>query len=308
MHPKLLAFIETHLILLTKHHYLVDDSKDIPYGAQYVFSKGSENIIVNFYYSEKKGCSIVVQGSSKNPLKRELEGILNQQSVTNRPSNLAWHNWGHWIGSDESGKGDYFGALVVCSVYIQKEQLPLLQKLHVRDSKQMIDKEVMKVAPALYKALGKQIQTLVLKPGSYNELYKQFTQSGKKLNELLAWMHSKTILELYNQYQPDGVLVDKFAQSGYLKKILNLPNGKLLEKTGGEADYAVAAASIIARYQFILQMESQSEFFQLNFPKGAGPGVMKAGVNFIHQYGAERLNEVAKVHFVTTEKIKGKAD
>ncbi len=279
----------------------LSDEKEINYGVQLKFSKNEETIAVNIYFSKKKGISTVIGGSPKSPLRPLVQGILGKADELKREES---HSWDLWAGTDESGKGDFFGALVVCGFILEKEKQSELLKLGVKDCKLLKDEEVIDVAKKLHSRFRDNIEVLSLYPAKYNELYDKFRKNNQKLNEMLAWMHSRVIMNLQKKHDFDGAVVDKFASD---KTLVNSLQGmkeiKLIHKIKAEEDLAVAAASIIARYHFLNSINSISKKFGLDFPKGASNKVIKIGKEFAKQFGKDRLNEVAKIHFKTIDKI-----
>jgi len=124
------------------------------------------------------------------------------------------------------------------------------------------------------------------------------------LNELLAWMHGRVILNLQQRTMFEGAVVDKFAKEQTLTGSLkDLKNISLIQQVRGEDDIAVACASIIARYNFIKSIDKLSKQFDIKLPKGASAKVISAGKEFCARFGKERLNEIAKVHFKTYNEI-----
>lgn len=298
---KPLELAQVNLIqLLQNSDIQIESVKDINYGVQYRLTTEKNHVSLNIYYSEKKGISYVVGGTEKNPLKQRLMKLLPK--VADNPQNF--HQWEQWLGSDESGKGDFFGPLVCVGFVCKKVMIPQLKNLGVMDSKKLKDTEIKRIAPALQSRFRPFIEVIILKPEKYNELYKNFTQQKKKLNELLAWMHVRILKNSYQKTQFDGVLIDKFTSERVIRKALkDLPKVEMILQEKAESDVAVAAASILARYHFVNQMEKMEEKFQLKFPKGANKKVIDAAREFSKKMGKERLNEVAKLHFKTYQEI-----
>lgn len=300
MNPILLKFVAEIIEKASEFGLTLSDEKEISYGVQLKFEKGGKDIPLNIYYSKKKGVSAVIGGSPKNPLRTILQQILQQKpdAVQND------HNWKIWAGTDESGKGDFFGALVVCGFIVRENDIAELKKIGVKDCKLLSDPEVIKIAENLYKNYKDDIEVLILQPAKYNELYAKFRQGNKKLNEMLAWMHARVILNLNEKHKFEGAVVDKFASDRVLTGSLkDMKSIKLVHKIKAEEDIAVAAASIIARYHFLKSIKMLSRKFQLEFPKGASEKVIKAGKEFVEKFSRDRLDEVAKTHFKTIEKI-----
>jgi ribonuclease HIII len=217
------------------------------------------------------------------------------------------HDWTAWIGTDEAGKGDYFGPLVVAGVYVNPQIREILHTLGVRDGKQLSDSQVRKLAQEMWRRCGDNISWLSLKPTQYNGRYTRFRESGRNLNHLLASLHTGVIQDLLKRANCHHVLVDRFAKEEVLETELQValnPNIKLVQMPKAESDIAVAAASIIARDIFLQQLEQLSNKYQIQLPKGASQ-VIDAGKQFVKQHGAESLRHVAKLHFRTTTDILG---
>ena len=227
--------------------------------------------------------------------------------VRSTQSSVGHHNWTAWVGTDESGKGDYFGSLTVAGVYVNPEIREILHTLGVRDGKQLSDSQVRKLAQEMWRRCGDNISWLSLKPTQYNGRYTRFRESGRNLNHLLASLHTGVIQDLLKRANCHHVLVDRFAKEEVLETELQValnPNIKLVQMPKAESDIAVAAASIIARDIFLQQLEQLSNKYQIQLPKGASQ-VIDAGKQFVKQHGAESLRHVAKLHFRTTTDILG---
>ena len=218
----------------------------------------------------------------------------------------AQHNWDAWIGTDEAGKGDYFGSLAAAGVYVNPEICQALQALGVRDGKQLSDSQVRKLAQEIRMRWGRYVSSIEAPPLRYNALYTSFRESGQNLNHLLAWLHARAIQNLLNRVDCSHILVDRFAKEEVLATQLQALRSKieLVQIPKAESDIAVAAASIIARDAFLRRLEQLSEQYKIQLPKGASQ-VIEAGKQFVELHGAESLRHVAKLHFRTTTDILG---
>ncbi len=204
------------------------------------------------------------------------------------------------IGVDESGKGDYFGYLVVAGVILDDSKDSSLRELGVKDSKKISDVQIPKIAAKIKKTCKYNI--VAISPEKYNQLYKKIGN----LNKLLAWGHARVIENLLEKEQVDEVIVDKFADEKYLKSAL-LEKGKkvkLIQIIRGESDTAVAAASILARAEFLRTLRSLSLQIGYKLPKGA-THVENAAKEILEKHNEGILSEIAKLHFKTTKKILG---
>ncbi len=192
-------------------------------------------------------------------------------------------------GIDESGKGDVFGSLIIAGVVVSPEQCPLLIEKNIRDSKIISAGVIKKLASFLEDTLIYDI--VVIRPQKYNELYSKM----RNINKILGWGHQTVIKNLYKKKSFKYAVSDKFSKKNRIN--ISKINVELFEFEKGERDIAVASASILARAKFLKEMDMMSEKYHLNFPKGAGPQIAPALINFVNTYGKKRLNEVAKINF-----------
>jgi len=204
-----------------------------------------------------------------------------------------------WIGIDESGKGDFFGYLIVAGVVVDNEKIEILKEINVRDSKKISDNRVI----YLSKVIKQNFTTSVvsISPKKFNTLYKKF----KNINKILAWGHSRVIKNLLNAENVDRIVIDKFTTKKYIENFLTEEekNIEKIEIIKGERDIGVAAASIVARAGFLLSLKKLSETWQFEFPKGASDIVDKAGIEFVKKYGIENLTNVSKINFKNFKRI-----
>ena len=206
------------------------------------------------------------------------------------------------IGTDESGKGDYFGPLVVAAVLVRPEDVPVLETLGVRDSKSVGDAEALRVADEITTGYGDRVAVVSIPPARYNELRESF---GNNLNRLLAWAHARAIEDVLQRHPCGHALSDKFGAERLIRDAL-LEKGRGLrldQRVRAESHPAVAAASIVARARFLRDLARLGRECGVKLPKGAGPPV-DAAARRLHQAGGiDALRPVAKLHFRTTEKI-----
>lgn len=204
-----------------------------------------------------------------------------------------------WIGTDESGKGDFFGPLTVAAVFVTREKLKDLILLEVQDSKSISDKKILTVAQKI--KAGFSFATITIKPDHYNQLYQQY----KNLNQLLAGAHAQAIERILNKVNCRVVLSDKFGDEALISNAL-LKKGRhvsLVQQTKAETNPAVAAASIIARAEFLNYLAQLSRKYKIDFPRGCSNQVIQTGKLFAKKYGLDQLEKVAKLHFKTYKKI-----
>ncbi len=205
---------------------------------------------------------------------------------------------GH-IGTDESGKGDYFGPLVVAGVYVPDEQQKVLQELGVKDSKRFSDNRVKEMADLVRK--GYKHSVVAIGPEKYNELYGKL----KNLNRILAWAHARAIENILEEVACTQAITDQFGdrlfvENAMMKKGRNI---ELIQRPKAEDDMAVAAASILARAEFLRRLYFLSKDFEIDIPKGSSPKSEEVGLLLMKKHGADVLGKVAKTHFKLTPRI-----
>ena len=265
----------------------------------------SDSAKVNIAVYEK-GPKVVVQGRGtedfvKFTLEPEVLGAaeLGYEEV-NHPQMFAPH-----IGVDESGKGDYFGPLVIAGAYVDEKMARTLLDLGAMDSKRIgSDARIGALAQAM-RAAAVVHEVIVIGPERYNELYKQFGN----LNKLLAWGHAKIIENLLIRV-PDcpRALSDQFANPRVLQNALQERGKTILleQRTKAESDPAVAAASIFAREKFVGWLDEAGARFGVTLPKGASEAVKAAASEIYLRQGVSALERVAKMHFRTSAEILSK--
>ncbi len=204
-----------------------------------------------------------------------------------------------WLGSDETGKGDYFGPLVVVAFRLERSHVPLAAELGAADSKRLSDAKVSAIAPELAR-LG-EFATVQIGPRAYNRLYAKMGN----LNHLLAWAHSRAIQDLLAKAPVDYGVVDRFAEPRLITSRMTRAECtiRLDQRPRAEDDPAVAIASILARREFLHSLAKLSREAGFKLPKGAGPPVIAAGRRIIDEHGREALERFAKLHFTTTRSL-----
>ncbi len=199
------------------------------------------------------------------------------------------------LGSDETGKGEWYGPLVVVATALTPEEVIELRLLGVKDSKAIKTPQIIKLAK---KIIGMTFarQSIVLKPRSYNNLYIQFHSEGKSLNDIMAWAHGKVIQQTLTkiEFRKAKVVIDKFdyEKTEFRLKSIDQSRLKIIQKTGGESEIPVAAASIIAKYLFEKAVDELNLMYNVNL-RDSKPENIKP----------ELLSETAKTHFRNVNKF-----
>jgi ribonuclease HIII len=225
----------------------------------------------------------------------KMEAVVGQKSHPPAKSKTS----SGWIGTDESGKGDYFGPLVIGGVYVDSKTKDLLLDLKVRDSKKISDNVIKELD---YKIRSLCIYSVVvIGPEKYNLLYAKM----KNLNSLLAWGHARVIENILLRVDCKKAISDQFGSELYIKNAL-MKLGKKIElkqMPGAEADVGVAAASILARAEFLRRMERLSQECGFELPKGASEQVDLSARKIVERMGKDALNRFAKLHFKNTIRV-----
>lgn len=209
-------------------------------------------------------------------------------------------------GLDESGKGDFFGPLVISSVFVSStDEARALLKAGVRDSKTIkSDAAILKTASQIRQIVQGRFSVVVIGPEAYNRMYEKIGN----LNRLLAWGHARALENILDK-SPEcpEVIADKFGDERLILNALMEKgrNIKVTQRTKAEADVAVAAASILARAGFIKKLEEMGAPFSVTLPRGASAAVEATAVGIIEAGGSDRLHTIAKMHFKTAYKVLG---
>lgn len=203
------------------------------------------------------------------------------------------------IGIDESGKGDYFGPLVIAAVFVDATTQGELALMEVRDSKKISDGRILEMAPEIKTICPHSV--IAIGPQKYNELYAKI----RNLNRLLAWGHAKALENLLERVSCERAISDQFGDERFVLNALQEKGRKIVleQRTKAESDLAVAAASILARAEFLLRLKRLSDEVGTTLPKGASPTVELAGKMVVKKHGQDRLGTVAKLHFKTTQAV-----
>ena len=214
--------------------------------------------------------------------------------TTSRP-----HHTIERIGIDESGKGDYFGPLVIAAVFVDATTQGELKLMEVRDSKKISDGRILEMAPDIKTICPHSV--IAIGPQKYNELYAKINN----LNRLLAWGHAKALENLLERVSCERAISDQFGNERLILNALQDKGRKIVleQRPKAESDLAVAAASILARAEFLLRLKRLSGEVGTTLPKGASPAVELAAKMIVKKHGRDRLGTVAKLHFKTTQAV-----
>ncbi len=270
--------------------------------AHYNAKKGKLNVTVY-----QKGPKVLVQGKETEDFVQFIlePEILGEARLGNEEVLMPEMFEPHF-GVDESGKGDFFGPLVIAGVYVDKASARSLIDQGVTDSKRISSAtKIAKLAKLIRSTPGVSWEIISLRPEKYNELYAKFGN----LNRMLAWGHARVIGGLAEKVPScPRALSDQFAREEVLQRALKqqgdaVAHIELQQRTKGESDVAVAAASILAREGFVDWISRASEKGGVVMPLGASSRVVDAARDIVEKHGNDILTKIAKTHFKTTQQI-----
>ena len=278
--------------------------REVPYAR---FSGVKKDLNVTFYESGK----LVVQGRGTREF---LEFVLEPQVLgaarVGYETVLQPELLDPRLGVDESGKGDFFGPLCIAGVYVNADIIAAWKDKGIRDSKNISsDAQVGRLAEVIRETPGCVSSVVPVGCEAYNRMHK----SNGSVNRVLAWGHARVIENLLQQRHrmvpaPVRAISDQFArdESTVSRALMELGRGiELVQRHRAEEDIAVAAASILARNEFVCRLKQLEKEFGVRLPKGASAAVEAAGREFVTKHGAALLPRVAKMHFRTAFRVLG---
>jgi ribonuclease HIII len=252
----------------------------------------------------EKGPKILLQGKGiEEFVQFELEPKILEEAKLGYEEVHSPEMFEPHFGIDESGKGDFFGPLVIAGVYVDREVARTFLDAGIQDSKRIgSDKRIRDLAKIIRSTPGAIGDAVTVGPERYNDLYEKFGN----LNSLLGWGHARVIENLLAR-KPDcpRALSDKFADASVIEKAL-LKHGqkiRLEQRTKAESDLAVAAASILAREAFIDWLESRGKALGVKLGRGVSAEVKDVAKKVAENGGPEALRKVAKLHFRTAHEV-----
>lgn len=280
--------------------YYKDKRRDkvIPY---VVFQAQEEDTVITLYESGKA----MFQGTSADVDAAMWGTILDntkEKKAEQKKADEKYYNCSA-VGSDEVGTGDYFGPIVVTACYVNKEDIPFLEKLGVGDSKKIDDNKIKKIAPEIAKRI--KYRSVILNNKEYNEKYTK----DINMNKIKAIMHNKVLYQLMHEEKPkiDYIIVDEFAREAryyeYLNGISAIQKNITFMTKAEDKNLAVACGSIISRYLFLKEFDKLCDSIHIPLPKGAGKDVDLIGEEVVEKYGKDKLKEIAKFNFKNTDRI-----
>ncbi len=287
-----------------QNHYIKATGEAQPPGSLFL-AKISDCTITGY-----KSGKVMFQGKGSQREAEQWQSSAlkeNKQKAKRQPS----HEWAppsnienqSIIGSDEVGTGNYFGPMTVAAAFVHSEKIPLLKELGVKDSKYLSDETIKQIARDLIHTIPYSLLVL------HNEKYNELQQAGMSQGKMKAMLHNRALLNVIAKLRGtayDGILIDQFAiPDVYFRYLANEQEviKDVYFSTRAEAVHlSVAAASIIARYSFLTEMDSLNEQIGIILPKGAGNQVDEAAATIIATKGKHLLERYTKLHFANTQK------
>lgn len=290
----------------------IEESRAIDHATQHKLSLGADRVTLNVYSTGK-----ISEGGKESALKAMIRGhrlsspaskgkpkstSRNPQRAT-KPTGFTIPNPTPRVGTDEAGKGEYLGPLVVAGVRVRgQEEDEALREIGVRDSKDLGLAEARKMSAEIRSALrDEDIEVIALHPREYDARWRA---AGNNVNRLLGELNVEVISKLQADVEVAvvdafGVKAQEYVEAGGIAGV------RIEARPRAEDDAAVAAASIMARARYLEEMDVLSERAGFTLPRGS-THVMGAAFRVYEEFGEEGLRDMAKVHFSITEKVVGR--
>ena len=272
-----------------------------------IFQADTGDTIVTLYESGKamfQGVSADIEAGMWESIGKDKENIdyfIDREEVKEKKEETTIPIDISSIGSDEVGTGDYYGPIVVTASYVNKDDIPFLTELGVKDSKKLSDEQILKIVPKIIKKI--KYKTIMLSNKEYNKNY------GKdmNMNKIKAVLHNKVLTEMVKDNEYDYIVVDQFEpESSYYKHLSEVPSplkGITFITKAEDKCLSVACSSLISRYIFVKEIDKLGDKYGIFLPKGANYYVEDVGIKLVEKYGVNVLKEVAKLNFSNTDRI-----
>lgn len=272
-----------------------------------IFQADTGDTIVTLYESGKamfQGVSADIEAGMWESIGKDKENIdyfIDREEVKEKKEETTIPMDISSVGSDEVGTGDYYGPIVVTASYVNKEDIPFLTELGVKDSKKLSDEQILKIVPKIIKRI--KYKTIMLSNKEYNKNY------GKdmNMNKIKAVLHNKALTEMVKDNEYDYIVVDQFEpESSYYRHLSEVPSplkGITFITKAEDKCLSVACSSLISRYIFVKEIDKLGDKYGIFLPKGANYYVEDVGIKLVEKYGINVLKEVAKLNFSNTDRI-----
>jgi ribonuclease HIII len=290
---KALAEIDRISKTLTNQGFSVSKVDRKLYNYEVIVNSVTDHIKVLVYFG-KKGVKTLLQGNVESKIYKEVNQLLFGDTLF-EDKVIDDIKFDEYIGTDESGKGDYFGPLVIAAVYINNKSKIELEKIGVKDSKLFSDNNIKILESSIKKIIGDNFSIVQINPEKYNQLYESFNN----LNKIMGWAHSKAIENLISKIDCKNVISDKFGNEKLIKDELYKKSIvlNLYQTAKGERFTAVAAASILARAKVVDWFNIKSKEVGFEIPKGGGEQAYTAAKRILNKTDKDYLIKMIKFHF-----------
>ncbi|MCZ6703085.1 MAG: ribonuclease HIII [Ignavibacteria bacterium] len=291
--------LDNHITNLREEGFIASEPILAPFNYQAEIQRTEGNLKLLIYFG-KKGNKVILQGNKELKFYQQVYNIIFGKELfsENTPVLIEPELY---IGTDESGKGDYFGPLVVAAVFTDPSVSKKLVTVGVKDSKELTEHAISSISSSIKKLEGCVFNVLVINPEKYNLLYNKMGN----LNRMLGWAHAKVLENILDVKNAPEAISDKFGNEKYIQNSLQKKGRKLIlhQVTKAEKYTAVAAASILARDSFNKWFLRVNKKLNVELPKGASKKVENKAKYIVNKYGNKALIKLVKLHFKTTKKL-----
>ena len=291
--------LDRYIRILAKENFSVSEPIKNEYSFQVSINDENDRISLQVFFG-KKGNKIVLQGNKDLKLYRSVNDLIFGEKLIpdNKPELEPDYPY---IGTDESGKGDFFGPLVVAGVYLTPDSGKLLKSIGIRDSKELSDSQIWQFTAEIKKVNDIIFDVVLISPEKYNQLYEKMGN----LNRLMGWAHARVIENLLGKCDAGEVISDKFGNEKIILDALQQRGRSinLTQVTKAEKFTAVATASILARESVVKWFKIQSKKYKVEIPKGSSSEVERTAKYLFEKYGEDIMKNLVKVHFKTSNKV-----
>lgn len=276
---------------LEKSGYAKSEIIKKDYNYETTITKDKEKVKILIYFGQK-GIKTILQGNKESDLYISIEKILFNKNIS---PNIETEDNFDYIGVDESGKGDFFGPLVICGFYSPVKNFEVLKKIGIQDSKNLSDSSIVSISKKIKEIKEIYFDIVFISPKKYNAIYSKFLN----LNKLLAWGHATAIENILARTSVEKVVCDKFGDESLILNALKEKGKKIeiIQKTKAERFLNVAAASILARNELINWFQVSEKNLGMRVNKGSGREVNLRANEIYRKFGKEVLDSFCKTHF-----------
>ncbi len=271
---------------------------EVPY-ARFAFRGKDCNVTA---YDKRKVVVVAGKGTEEFVL-NTIEGEITKAARFGYDDVLHPDWFESHAGLDESGKGDFFGPTVTATVIADRPAIEAWIKAGVKDSKRIVEAQIIRLDRIIRDTPGVAVEVFPWTMAKYNEL---MSRPSANVNRLLGWQHAKTLVRALDKKWVPWGLLDQFTEQPLVQKELTkleVKNFELRMRTKAEEDPVVAAASVVARAEYVRQMHDLSKKFGAKLQKGASAAVKVQAQEIMEKFGAKGLADFAKLHFRTAYEV-----